>query len=155
MKSVEQDADSINISLSDLKLRGATWNIYILNFILFFILKIWFRPWVIEQQGFDFLKLIAFSFPNYAEAYLGTFTLTTFLIIGRLKSYTWLKNQSDRMIYSIATALAAIYVITQEMKFHNLGGENVYDFNDVIASIIGLIVIFVMLNVFGLKLIRN
>tara|TARA_R110002072_G_scaffold37556_4_gene109712 strand:+ start:5653 stop:5820 length:168 start_codon:yes stop_codon:yes gene_type:complete len=50
---------------------------------------------------------------------------------------------------------AAIFVITQEMKFHNFGGKNIYDFNDVIASIIGLIVIFVMLNIYGIKLINS
>jgi hypothetical protein len=38
------------------------------------------------------------------------------------------------------------------MKFHSLGGRNVYDFNDVMASVIGLVFIFIMLNLYGIKL---
>lgn len=155
MRSADQDIESKSIRLNDLKVRGATWNVYMLNFGLYFVLKLWFRPWVREQESLEFLKLIANSFPNYVEAYMGTFTIAGFFLIGRIKDYYWVKNLNDIAIYGISTALAAIFVITQEMKFHNLGGDNIYDFNDVIASIIGLIVIFVMLNVYGLKLIKN
>ncbi|MEP2447184.1 MAG: hypothetical protein ABJI69_08145 [Balneola sp.] len=38
------------------------------------------------------------------------------------------------------------------MKFHNLGGRNVYDPNDVVASIIGLVFVFIMLNAYGIGL---
>jgi len=43
-------------------------------------------------------------------------------------------------IYITATILASIYVITQEFKIHDLGGRNIYDPNDVVFSIIGLLV---------------
>lgn len=155
MSSVDTEISPKDIALNNLKIRGATWNLYAANFVLFFILKIWFRPWIREQEGFEYLKIIANSFPNFVEAYLGTFTIATFLIIGRLKNLSWIKNLSDFTIYTTSTILAAIFVITQEMKFHNLGGENIYDFNDVIASIIGLIVIFTMLNLYGIKLIKK
>ena len=52
---------------------------------------------------------------------------------------------SNEKIYISATILAAIFVITQEMKFHNLGGNNVYDPNDIIFSIVGLIVGFIII----------
>ena len=45
--------------------------------------------------------------------------------------------------------MATIYVISQELKFHNLGGNNVYDPYDLIASITGLIGTFVVIQIFG------
>jgi len=51
-------------------------------------------------------------------------------------------------IYIIAIILASIYVITQELKIQNLGGNNIYDFNDIIFSIIeiitGAMIVFVI-----------
>ncbi|MEP1307662.1 MAG: hypothetical protein ABJK11_10060 [Balneola sp.] len=155
MSSVNQNIESKKIYLSDLKVRGATWNLYWINFLLFFVLKIWFRPWVREQEGFEFLKIFANSFPNFVEAYLGTFTIASLMLLGKILDYSWFKNLSNRVIYLASTMLAAIFVITQEMKIHNLGGENIYDFNDVVASVIGLIFIFVMLNLYGVKLIKK
>lgn len=155
MNVIDQKVSSKEITLNNLKLRGATWNLYAMNFVLFFILKIWFRPWIREQEGFEYLKLIANSFPNYVEAYLGTFTIVVFLTIAKLKNLSWIKDLSDITIYTFSTIFAGIFVITQEMKVHNLGGENIYDFNDVIASIIGLTIIFIMLNIYGIKLIKK
>lgn len=155
MSTIEQDIKSKSINLSDLKIRGATWMVYLINFVLYFVLKLWFRPWVREQEGFEFLKLISNSFPNFVEAYLGTFTIAGFLLIGKLKNFSWIKELSNITIYTMATIFAGIFVITQEMKFHNLGGANVYDTNDVIASVIGLVVIFGMLNIYGIKLIKD
>jgi len=155
MNVIDQKVLSKDIALNTLKLRGATWNLYVMNFVLFFILKIWFRPWIREQEGLEYLKLIANSFPNYVEAYLGTFTIVIFLTIAKFKNLPLVKNLSNIAIYTLSTILAGIYVITQEMKIHNLGGENIYDFNDVVASVIGLIFIFVMLNLYGIKLIKR
>ena len=55
----------------------------------------------------------------------------------------------DIYIYQIAVTITAIYVISQELKFHNLGGNNVYDPYDLIASIIGLIGTFVIIKLLG------
>ncbi|MEM7574511.1 MAG: hypothetical protein AAF433_16525 [Bacteroidota bacterium] len=46
---------------------------------------------------------------------------------------------SNQNIYLLAVLLAAIYVTTQELKIHNLGGANIYDPNDLIFSGIGLL----------------
>lgn len=155
MSSIDQNIETKEISIHDLKVRGITWTVYWINFLLFFVLKIWFRPWVREQEGLEFLKVFANSFPNFVEAYLGTFTITAFFLIAKIKNYSWFKTLKNRVIYLFSTALAAIFVITQEMKFHNLGGVNIYDFNDVIASVIGLVFIFSMLNLYGIKFIKE
>ncbi len=39
----------------------------------------------------------------------------------------------------MATLLSAIYVITQEYKIHNIGGNNVDDINDIWFSLGGLL----------------
>ena len=55
----------------------------------------------------------------------------------------------DRYIYLIAVSIALIYSVSQEFKFHNLGGNNVYDPFDVIASLIGLGITYGLIQVFG------
>jgi hypothetical protein len=49
----------------------------------------------------------------------------------------------------MATLIAGTYVLAQEFKLHSVGGNNVYDFNDVLASILGLVVVYLMLTRFG------
>jgi len=49
----------------------------------------------------------------------------------------------------MAVVLAAIYILSQELKFHNLGGNNVYDPYDLMASIVGLAITFVVMQRFG------
>ena len=55
----------------------------------------------------------------------------------------------DINIRILAVVIATIYVISQELKFHNLGGNNVYDPYDLIASITGLMGTFVVIQIFG------
>lgn len=51
------------------------------------------------------------------------------------------------VLYILATLLAAIYVLTQEFKVHNLGGNNVFDWNDVGFSLIGLVTGYLCLRI--------
>ena len=55
----------------------------------------------------------------------------------------------DEYFYFVAVGLASIYSVTQEFKYHNLGGNNVYDPYDVIASLIGLGMTYGLIQVFG------
>lgn len=41
-------------------------------------------------------------------------------------------------------------MLTQEFELHNLGGNNVYDPNDVAASIIGLVGMLLVFSRFGI-----
>lgn len=152
MSSTEQNLLREEVRLNDLTVRGVTWNIYLINMGIFFLLKLWFRPWLWEQEGFEILKTISNSLPNFIEAYVGVFCISGLFLLAKIKSYSWVRNLSEKWVYAISTVLAAIFVITQEMKFHNLGGRNIYDPNDVVASIIGLVFVFVMLNVYGIGL---
>ena len=75
--------------------------------------------------------------------------LTAILIAIRLSFLDTAKILKDSNIHILAVVLASIYVISQELKFHNLGGNNIYDPNDLIASIIGLIGTFIIVEKFG------
>ena len=86
--------------------------------------------------------------PNLIEAVMDTAVVTMILL--NLKD-RFQKQVSDKLVYFISTSLSGIYVITQELKIHNLGGNNVYDFNDLIASIIGLSFTLGTFIVFGFR----
>ncbi len=118
--------------------------------ILVFILnKLILRPWILGNDLPDIFQIATHSIPNLTEAVIGTLILTGFLLQARQYFNQKLGFLKDIQIYLIALGLASVYVITQELKFHNLGGENVYDPYDLIASIIGLFGTFLIVQNFG------
>lgn len=54
---------------------------------------------------------------------------------------TW---ASDGVVYSVAAVLTGTYVLTQEFKLHDLGGRNVFDPWDAVASGIGVVIIWLL-----------
>ncbi len=120
-------------------------------FILFFINKFAFRPWILAQNSPQLLKIIAWSVPNFIEAVMGSILLTGGLFYLQNNFVSLLKQLADYHIYLIAVSFASIYVLTQEIKWHNLGGRNVYDPNDFMASILGALFIFGVLCKFGFR----
>jgi len=96
---------------------------------------------VLADKPPEFVQAFLLSFPNFCEGVIGVLTLTMLGLYFNKKL-----KISNEMIYATATILAAIFVITQEMKIHNLGGNNVYDPNDIVFSIVGLVVGFIIVN---------
>ena len=103
--------------------------------IILFVFFKWIRPSVMIREGNELFKLFLLSFPNLCEAIIGVLTLTG---IGIYLNKNF--KIGDKLIYIIATLLAAIYITTQELKIHNLGGDNIYDPNDLFFSAIGLFI---------------
>lgn len=105
---------------------------------IFFFFKL-VRPNVLDSNAHQIFKTILLSLPNFFEGIIGTLTLTGLglIINDKMKDRIQLKPSS---IYMLAVVLAGIYVFTQELKIHNLGGNNVYDSNDLVFSFIGLII---------------
>ncbi|MFT5569288.1 MAG: hypothetical protein ACJAZM_000895 [Cyclobacteriaceae bacterium] len=60
-----------------------------------------------------------------------------------------MRHIKNQYFYLVAAGLALIYSVSQEYKFHNFGGNNVYDPNDIIASLIGLSMTYGLIRVFG------
>lgn len=104
--------------------------------------KFLLRPWVVQNEISGVIRIFTFSFPNLCEAVCGTIVLTNLGLVANSSVLTPTSRFKPLTIYVSATIIAAAYVILQEFKVHNLGGRNVYDFNDVLFSIAGLALIF-------------
>ena len=119
------------------------------SILLFILNKLYLRPWVLENELSGFILLLTYSIPNLLEAIIGTLLLTGILLQLRQSYNEKMGTIKDINIRILAVSLATIYVISQELKLHNLGGNNVYDPYDLLASTTGLIGTFVVIQIFG------
>jgi hypothetical protein len=117
--------------------------------LVFFLNKFILRPWVLENEMSELFQIIVLSVPNLIEAIVGTLLLTGILLQMKHRFNNKLGHIKDEYFYLFAVGLASIYSVSQEFKFHNLGGNNVYDPYDVIASLIGLGMTYAIIQVFG------
>lgn len=113
--------------------------------ITFIANKVWVRPFILENDFSAPFRTFVLSYPNFCEAVVGTILLGYLGLVVKHHGPQILGRIKNGSIYIIATLLAAIYVITQEFKIHDLGGRNIYDPNDVIFSVLGLITAYVLL----------
>ena len=111
--------------------------------ILFASLK-FIRPSVLESNAPEWIKVSLLSLPNFFEAVIGILLLTGIGLYLNGSVFSPGRQIKPMIIYTLALVLAAVYVLTQEFKIHNLGGNNVFDINDVIFSIAGLLVGFLI-----------
>jgi len=118
--------------------------------ILIFILnKLFLRPWLSGNDVPNIFQIVTYSVPNLIEATIGTLLSTGILLQIRQYFHKRFGTIKDTYIHILALCIASIYVISQELKFHNLGGNNVYDPYDIVASLIGLLVTFGVIQLFG------
>ncbi len=108
--------------------------------VLFVINKLLIRPFVVERDFSAPFQIFVLSFSNFCEAIVGTMTVTYLCLVLNYRFLSPMSRVKESIIYVAATVLAGVYVILQEFKIHNLGGENVYEPYDVLFSIIGLVV---------------
>lgn len=130
-----------------LKIKNHIRIIYLVCFILFVINKAYVRKILLQKEYPQPLEILSYSIPNFFEAVLGTSILVAILLTLKFKNVGFLKNVKSLNLKLFGVGFSLVYVVTQELKFHNLGGRNVYDFNDLIASLIGIAFIaFVILR---------
>lgn len=105
----------------------------------YFVVKFLIRPIVLENISNQLLHIFVLSYPNFCEAVIGSFVLVNGLrYVNQI--YISRRYRLKRITISLlGHSLAAVYVITQELKIHNLGGANVYDPYDVLFSVIGIL----------------
>ncbi len=123
--------------------------LFVAAFIMFLLNKFFVRPFVLENDYPGILQIIVLSLPNFTEAIMGTLLLTGILFQLKRLFGDKLKSIKTTYVYLIALILASVYVITQELTLHNIGGNNVYDPYDLVASIIGLTLTYVTIRRFG------
>lgn len=106
--------------------------------VLVYVLLKASRSWNVSQVDNVTLRIILYSFPNLAEAIVGVITVSCVLLL-ILRRYFKRSSPKDATIYLLSVVFSAVYVITQELEWHNLGGNNDYDPYDVLFSGIGLL----------------
>ncbi|WP_436515743.1 hypothetical protein [Ekhidna sp. To15] len=116
--------------------------IQILILVLFIFSKAWLRPFVLNGDFHVVFDITVLSLPNFYEGIVGVITLTTIGIYLNHRFFKSKRKIAYKHLYLIATLLATIFVLTQEFKIHNLGGNNIYDPYDVLFSIVGLTIGF-------------
>ena len=109
-----------------------------------------FRPWVLESYEAGVLVIIANSYPNFLEGIIGSITLGGLGLWFKNRTGKWSPEHETATFFNWVTIVAALYVVTQELNWYTVTRENVYDPYDVIASILGLIVVNRVLNSVGL-----
>jgi hypothetical protein len=120
-----------------------------LALVVFVLNKLVLRPWVLERDSAEALVVLVNSLPNFIEAIMGTLLLTVMALQLRTRFRERLGRLNDSSVYLIASALAGLYVVSQELKFHNLGGNNVYDPYDLLASLLGLSLVNMVFHKYG------
>ncbi len=123
--------------------------LFVAAFIMFVLNRFFVRPFVLENDYPDILQIIVLSLPNFTEAVMGTLLLTGILLQLRQFFGDKLKSLKTTYVYLIALILASVYVISQEFTLHNIGGNNVYDPYDLVASIFGLTLTYMTIRILG------
>ena len=107
--------------------------------------KLWLRPRVLEADAPVWLDIFVLSVPNTIESLVGLTWLATVFMLLKDRGAGFVSGLGERTIYLSLTAFVAVYVITQEVRLHDLGGRNVYDPWDVVGSVVGILVVLVLL----------
>lgn len=84
-------------------------------------------------------KVFLYSFPNFAEGLVGFLALAMVLLLAAQRRRLARRFLSLPWICACAFFGSALYVISQELGLHDLGGHQSYDAYDILFSIAGLI----------------
>lgn len=125
--------------------------IFITAFLLFVLNKLYLRNEVLNSDSELLLRIIVLSLPNALEAIMGMFIVVGLLLIARGYFDSTFKFLSDTVVYMLGLFITAIYVFSQEINLHSIGGNNTFDPFDLIASAVGLFISLGVVFVFGFK----
>ncbi len=120
--------------------------IQIVVIVLFIFFK-WIRRSVVEFGVPDFIRITLYSLPNFWEAIAGTIILTAVGLVANQRFLSPEKKLREHTIYLLSIFFGGLFVITQELKIHNLGGDNVYDPYDLGFSIAGLLLSYFLFQI--------
>ena len=118
-------------------------------FFGFLVNKFVVRPRLLSLVAPAWVETLSYSIPNFFEAVMGMTIVAAGLTTMR-DNVERLESVGDRTVYAFAAVLSGVYVITQELGFHSLGGNNVVDSKDVGASIAGLVLMVGLFFRYGL-----
>lgn len=123
--------------------------VFVTVFILFVLNRFYVRPFVLGNDFPEVFQIVVLSLPNFSEAVMGILLITGILLQIRQFLRHKLNPFKTSHVYLAALILASIYVVSQEFRLHNIGGNNVYDPYDLVASLIGLTLAYMTIRKFG------
>lgn len=113
--------------------------VYLGALVVFLVNKFVVRP---LTRGVDLnvgVEVFIYSSPNALEAIVGTTNIVVLLLFARARlGRSW----RDASLYTLGALVAAVFVLTQEFRLHDLGGRNVYDPLDAVASVLGVLLMW-------------
>lgn len=102
------------------------------------VVKLILRPWILSLDGWLPAKVFVLSFPSYVEAVVVSTISFWVLSLVRRSPIPLFQSLTEHTLFVFTMFLVGSYVISQELLPQNLGGNNVVDPWDVLASICGL-----------------
>ncbi|MEM7415854.1 MAG: hypothetical protein AAF389_10190 [Gemmatimonadota bacterium] len=114
---------------------------------LFVVNKFVVRPWA---EGVDlprWAEVLTYSSPNAIEGVVGMTVVCVMLLTVRRRLDGGAIGEAT--LFAIGAALTSAYVLTQEFGLHHLGGRNVVDPLDAVASVVGVLTMWLLFSRFG------
>lgn len=122
--------------------------VYLGVLALFALNKFLVRPHVLARDYSEAVRTTVLSLPNTIEGIIGVGLAAAMLAVARFR--LGIRHGSRASIVSSAAILTLIYVVTQELNLHQLGGHNTYDPKDLVASVLGVVLMSLVLLRYGL-----
>ena len=126
------------------------WIVIVLCALAFLLNRHIVRPWILENAVTWPVTVVVYSLPNLVEAILGTITIAGILLDIRLRVAGTVSYSDCTTVYAIATVIAGLFVIASEVNLIRFRGPNIYDLYDLVASVLGLFLVYFLLTRFGL-----
>lgn len=115
----------------------------------FLVNKFVVRPLTLHSALPRWVEVVVYSSPNLMEAIVGMTVIAVLLLLARRRYPRFRAWTSELTVYALTAGLAGTFVLTQEFKLHDLGGRNVYDPWDAVASAVGVVVMWAVFSHFG------
>ena len=122
---------------------------YIGSIMLFVLVKGVIRPWVLAGDFWVGIDVFVLSFPNLVEAIVGMTNGYGLMLYAKHREFFRIGSVSDQLLLLASGAIVGLFVLTQELGLHNLGGNNVTDSFDIVASVIGIVLMVTIFNKYG------
>lgn len=132
-----------------MKVRPYIWWVIVVSGLAFVINRHVVRPALLGTEASGALMVIVYSLPNLVEAIIGSINLAGILFWMRRRSRAALARISDSILYTAIFLIAAAFTISQEMNWFNYRPDNVVDQYDLVASLVGLVLMNRLFSRFG------
>ena len=126
--------------LSD-EIDSKVWIVIVGSIVLFLLHRHFVRGWVLQRCHVRLAIIIVNSFPNFIEAIFGTINVAAIAACIAIRRNGPAQYHESAASFNWISTITAAFVVTQELNWFSVTRLNVYDPYDVVASILGLVLI--------------